>query len=539
MQAAITQNSLLPTIKKLFDQLGVSYSNWFLDRYVSQHTQDISISCIHDVLNEYKIPNIPIKITSEDLTRVECPAIVGLDGQQEEFALLENVEEDHVLFFHPIEGMVRTTLPNFVNRFDGNVILVQKTSYSGEPNFQENRVFDLLKSIRLWAIPILFLIAFGLIIANLLTNHIENILGWIILFTIHLIGLIVSLLLFSKNRNRENIFLNKICKLGTQSKQLDCDQVLNSEGSKLFSWLSLTDIGIIFFGGGLTLLTLSSFIDDSQVLNFLGMLSALALPFTVFSVYYQGLVVKKWCVLCLVIQVLIWIGFLAFFFLGYVSLFSISLEDLAIIALSYLIPISFLFNMKPSILELNSTESELQLSRIFLDEPGFFTRLVEHSNQIPVIPNAGDVNIGNEDADNHILLMISPNCPYCAQVFQELVGLIHTFPNQIKLTIRFFVNNLNKTNLNWLNKIYLLNDKDEKLQILAFLEDWYANLSSSLIDQEEVMISPTNEDLIKQYLEIQSQWMDQHHFEGTPIVLINGKMFPINLPFKYIRRFLK
>src|SRR5690606_15787424 len=71
----------------------------------------------------------------------------------------------------------------------------------------------------------------------------------------------------------------------------------NSEASYLWGWISWADAGLIYFASSLLILITS--LLSEPALGLLSWLSLFTLPYCIFSIYYQGVKLKKWCPLCL------------------------------------------------------------------------------------------------------------------------------------------------------------------------------------------------------------------------------------------------
>lgn len=95
---------------------------------------------------------------------------------------------------------------------------------------------------------------------------------------------------------------------------LDCHAVMNSPAAKLAGKVPMADLGVFYFSGGIILIAISVinpyFFDQIFLLS---VLNLAALPYTFFSVIYQGLVIKKWCPLCLIVQLTFWLEFFHFY----------------------------------------------------------------------------------------------------------------------------------------------------------------------------------------------------------------------------------
>jgi uncharacterized membrane protein len=104
---------------------------------------------------------------------------------------------------------------------------------------------------------------------------------------------------------------DRIC---IKSEKLDCYAVMHSPAAKLLGRIPMADLGVIYFSGGIILIVFS--VVNPYFFNqifLLAILNLLTLPYTLFSVLYQAFVVKKWCYLCLVVQLIFWLEFSQFY----------------------------------------------------------------------------------------------------------------------------------------------------------------------------------------------------------------------------------
>ena len=93
-------------------------------------------------------------------------------------------------------------------------------------------------------------------------------------------------------------------------EKINCQAVMQSPASKLFGFIPMADIGGIYFSGSIILICFS--VLNPYFFNqiyLLALLNLLTLPYTIFSVAYQAFVVKYYCFLCLIVQVVFWLEF--------------------------------------------------------------------------------------------------------------------------------------------------------------------------------------------------------------------------------------
>jgi len=106
-------------------------------------------------------------------------------------------------------------------------------------------------------------------------------------------------------------FFKRFCPI---SPYFDCRRVIDSPAGKIFGVIHTADLGVLYFGGSLLVLMFTAFSPDFYFhVVLLGGLNLLTLPYTLFSVLYQAVKVRKWCALCLIVQAVFWMEFWQFF----------------------------------------------------------------------------------------------------------------------------------------------------------------------------------------------------------------------------------
>ena len=123
-------------------------------------------------------------------------------------------------------------------------------------------------------------------------------------------------------------FTDKLCHL---NKATNCNTVLNDKASKVFGWFGWADAGFIYFTGWLLFLVQGF---NGQGLSIIGYFIGIILPYPLFSIYYQGFVLKKWCPMCLGVQFIL---ILSLFYCFHNFQFSFSFNTLSRLILTFLV----------------------------------------------------------------------------------------------------------------------------------------------------------------------------------------------------------
>jgi uncharacterized membrane protein len=135
-----------------------------------------------------------------------------------------------------------------------------------------------------------------------------------------------------------------------RSERFDCHAVMESPAAKLMGRIPMADLGVLYFSGGIILIGFSVvnpyFFDQ---IFLLAVLNLLTLPYTFFSISYQALVIKKWCSLCLIIQLTFWLEFFHFYSFLAAGVPRFRVEDFLPMVWSFGLPVLLWLLFRPAL----------------------------------------------------------------------------------------------------------------------------------------------------------------------------------------------
>jgi uncharacterized membrane protein len=326
--------------------------------------------------------------------------------------------------------------------------------------------------------------------------------------------------------DKNNPLLKKVC---TGIAKGSCNAILTSKKSKVFNWLSWSEVGFFYFTGGVLVLLFSGNNINSAI-SLLGLLNILALPYIVFSVYYQWRVAKQWCVLCLAVQTLLLLGGINILSNSLLASFSnISVSFLINAILIYSLPVLLWYTAKPSILRLQEAKNtEREYLRIKFNTEIFET-LLKKQKAITISAGGLGIDIGNSNATNTVIKVCNPYCHPCSESHPKIDKLLEQIPN-LKVKIIFSTTS-DQEDLSFKVGCHLMaisEDADQKI-IKQALDDWY--LSENKDYAVFASKYPMNGEIAKQVFKVQSMrnWCRVQGIFATPTFFING----YNLPDAY------
>lgn len=478
------------------------------------HPSYPSLHSLTGVLSHLGIKNLALEVPVDMYTLQQTPDNFISLTQDRQFMMVSRVGSKFELLLENKERKIKDAT-DFLKDWSGIVVAAE---IDGENTKLSNEAPNNKLSYAIYSLTGFLLIGFFI--------------GWnpdwlqTLQLSLALSGLLISILIV----NRELGFKSKVgdafCSDGESTS---CDEVLNSKGASLFNFLKLSDLSVIYFLGlVITWLLVLAFGKTNSIII---LLTTLTIPVTLYSIYYQYTIVKKWCPLCLGIVAVLWTQF-GTFLMGGAGIKDISLNfGNSVIALfSFLLATSIWVFIRPLLHgrhELGKLKIEHYKFKRNFDL--FLSVLNKGVHLEPNLPTfAGrEIVLGNVHANVSILLVTSPQCFYCKSAHKELEKVLDKNPDDINLVIRFNVNAKEKEDIGnrVCSRLLELYETQPAKTLLKAMGEAYAedsDLPKWLLDWGE----PINHEDYSTILHEQQQWCIEKEVHFTPAVYINGKEFP-------------
>lgn len=355
---------------------------------------------------------------------------------------------------------------------------------------------------------------------------IQSVLGRMLVVTllwVKLAGMVVILSLVKQGIGISGNIENRLCRI---SRAVDCRAVLDSPASKLFTRFSFSDIGFVYFVGGFLLLLVLGVMEGKvgeEILSFLQLLSFCSIPYILFSVFYQLVVVKKVCLFCLFTVLLLMLEVVCFVCMKKVELkidipIGLCLTAFFVLLYQLLMYVKYKYN---SYKQLENVEFECM--RIKRDEDVFKALL---SKQADLIQNENPVCafLGNPNGSIRLTVVLSLYCTGCANLFRRITFLMNTSSEDFCVQLNFVSNEMSEDIVAFLFACY---EKKGEVLFLKVLNEWYT--SHQLERLEAICPSldvPFYKGKLSLSVEAHKKWEESNHINHIPFVFVNGKVLP-------------
>ena len=545
------------TFVTFLDLLKVKHTKSFSNQYFNEHPHKNNLYGLSKILTDYGVRNAGTQIEDreKDIFNIECPFVAYMGG---DFVGVYGIDPEKV---HYLRNGKKFSIPvvQFIQSWSGIALLAEPSSDSIEPDYTIHRKKGLLTFVQKSILALACILFLGIAYINtyispvfisLWSGQREGLLGFSLLLLVNLTGIYICYLLVLKQLHIESRYAYKICTLFSQS---DCNNVLESDAAKLFGVFGWSEIGMGYFvANTIILLFLPHQLLYSAIVNIL------ALPYTVWSIWYQKVKARHWCPLCLIVQILLWTIFLINLIFGYINIplwrgqgeleVSIFIYQLIFVGCIYVIPIFTLNLLLPKLSEGNQVDRLRQAINSLKANDELFKTLLLQQPFYEVSRSDTQILFGNPDAKLIITILTNPFCNPCAKMHVRVEKLLKETKGNI--CIQYIFSSFNE-DLNYANRYMIAayfdslffeketiplrrGQEDAAWQLFS---DWFTKgkaLKEAFFEKLQLNISnPAIEEEFQKHV----AWKEKTQLRATPTILINGYKLPENYKIEDLQFF--
>lgn len=526
--------------------LRVKHTKIFASKLYNEHPYKYCLFGLSKMLSDYGIQNAGVKIRNKetDIFNIVTPFVAHMES---DFISVYRVDPDKIHYIRNGKN-VSTSPEEFCSSWSGIVLLAESDSNSSEPNYKDNKIEEVFNYLEK---SILICITCAIIVFVYIVNKLYNGEGLTIELIVNFVGLYISYLLIQKQMHIHNKYADKICFL---FKKSDCKNVLESKAAKFLGLIGWSEVGFSYFiSNAFIILFLPHLVFFSTIVNIC------ALPYSIWSVWYQKFKAKQWCTLCLVVQILLWSIFFLNLVFGFTIITKLNFSNLFLFGCVYLVPF-FLINILISKLSGGEKIEEIkqEINSIKSNKEVFITLLKQQSYyQVDIFTSK--IIFGNPHANILVTILTNPHCQPCARMHKQIERYLETGNNNLCIqyiftsfkrldySSKFLISLYLCTNNDFTKKVfhdwfegeesifYLNKDRDNDTTSQLF-KKWFGNkLIKYNIDQQITLNSEERNN--KDEFEKHKAWISKTKLQGTPTILINGYKLPENYKIEDLKYF--
>lgn len=492
-----------------------------LKQLITSHPDSESLYAMADTLDELNIENMALKTDMNGLLANGFPAIVFTIKERRKFIVIEDIAENQVYYYDAETGNSVESLEEFAEKWTGIALyaaqdetqaeLEQKKTAAKKRLLQGRNILSVMAGVAC------------LIIWSVSVTWSPFLIG---LLSLCSFGLVVSIFLTIQEFGESNRLLHKVCHL---NRVTNCNAVLQSAASKLFGWLSMSDIGLCYFSGSIFSLMLAGIGQQLEaVISWLMLLALCSFPYTLFSLSYQIFKVKKVCPMCLCVVGVLWAE-IAFAIFSWKSLTFIPISPVTVFSLlvGFALPVIIWAYIKPIWNEntriRNHEYNYLRLRRM----PAVIRALLSTEPPYVMDFKSDEIHLGTIDAPLHITIVMSLFCKPCEDSWNTLSRWLAIYPGLYQFTVRFTGYGAHDTKntelIGALTEIYIQSGEDA---FCKALNDWNKDRDYQKWKAEYYV----DKSVTHQTVSVETaRWQQVIFIPSAPTVFVDNRIFRYEL----------
>ena len=476
---------------------------------LESHPDFPSLRSVTDTLDYLDLEHVAISVPKEAIDQLPDCFLAMIDsGDARQNNLVAIVKNKEKIDIHNVDTKKTVSPEEFKEQWTGVVVAI-------EPNVAQKRAGGFLGNV-LNLEGVLSVIATVLVLGYYVVQ--EPSIASVLYILTAVGGLVVSVLILKEELGVGSRFVERIC---NASQATSCQEVLNSAGAKFYKNIGFSDLALLFFFT-FAFSVLFNLISVDQLIY----INAISIPVVLYTVLYQAIKVKKWCVLCLTLSAILIIQF------GIGITVNNGFSGLEVAAFTNFILVGVLalvawFYMKPLLQSVKEgKESQRDLLK-FKKDGRIFNTLLNDGDGIAHQHMPDDLNIviGNNEAPIKLIAVTNPMCGFCKPAFEQYDKILSRFKGQVSVNFKFNVFLQDKEGPGFIlaKRWVELYEQKGGEETLNSMREWFAN--KNIESWKRTYGVPEQVDDLK-VLENHKNWSLKNEINYTPATILKGHIFP-------------
>lgn len=476
---------------------------------LESHPDFPSLRSVTDTLDYLDIEHVAISVPKEALDQLPDCFLAMIDsGEARQNNLVAINKNKGKIEIHNVDQKKTVSVEEFKEQWTGVVVAIEpNVAQKGSGSFLGN-ILNLEGVLSALAI----ILALGYYVLQ----------GPSIVSALYLItaigGMVVSVLILREELGVGSRFVERIC---NATQATSCQEVLNSAGAKFYKNIGLSDLALLFF-----FTYVFSVLFNLISVDLLTYVNAISIPVVIYTVLYQAIKVKKWCVLCLTLSAIL----VAQFVIGVA--FNGGFPDFAIVGFTNFILVGVLalvawFYVKPLLQSVKEgKESQRDLLKFKKDGRIFNTLLNDGDSVInQYMPDDLNIVVGSSDAPIKLIAVTNPMCGFCKPAFEQYDKILSRFKDQVSVNFKFNVFLQDKEGPGFIlaKRWVELYEQKGAEETLSSMREWFTN--KNIESWKRTYGMPEKADDLS-VLENHKNWSLKNEINYTPATILKGQIFP-------------
>jgi uncharacterized membrane protein/thiol-disulfide isomerase/thioredoxin len=482
-------------------------SKSYVEKLVLSHPDFPSLLSISDVFHRLGINHRVTRIEKEKVSDLEYPFLLPLDKGRGDILVVSN---DNSL----------QKLKERLQEWSGVVLLAEPTATINDR--VNNELYHKETNLRQYSTGIV------LTLTCFFLFFIFNSTSWVnaSLLTLSVSGLIVGYFLFAKELGISYAAVDAFCNTG---KNTNCDRVLKSDVT-LFG-INFSDAVLAYFLFQTITLGAMAWLPQlaGTILFVFSVMSWVALPIVIFSLYYQQVIAKTWCRLCLVVDALLiaQTGVLGYAMYEGMVIIGLHGQLLIIMTLTGMMAFFGIMLVKVSMQRYEKLNQQAGLGDRIKHKAEVFMAMLARQRKIDATPFEVEMLLGNPAAPIKIIMVSNLFCNPCKLKHEVIDQLVTMYPDKVSVALRFVKSGRDVASVGyllnyWYHNIYRRDNESRNTAKLMHhwfeLWDFPKFVKKYPVQADEARIEKSE---AQHYA-----WIDEMEIRQTPTFFVNGHELP-------------
>ena len=519
--------------------MGVAVPPTVVKETISTHHEYPGLVAVMDGLEELGVKSEAAQGVADDLPSISYPALVQVNtGGRPRFAVLWAVDAEarRVTWLEPERGWHDDSWIEFGRLWTGVTLLAETPAAQPSLRVEGSPWRGALARALPIALPIIGIAYFVYAAAVHRITWFAATMAFL-----YAVGLTMSVLSVLHGLGSG---LKRLCPAG---RTLNCRGVLESPASRLFGWLPMADLGVVYFSTGLLLTTMAggALVDHASDIAFISALMAwAAVPYALFAIGYQAVRLKQWCWMCLVVQSTVLVMAAGYIWpgrsigsaeLSVVGTGSVDLVSAVVLAgLAVVLASAAWLTLRPLIAARMANPGLVVQNERLQSDPAVVERALAIAQLAPPYLAPYDLQVGDPQAPFELVVVSNPLCRSCSTMHREIVRMLLPRAAHLRISFRFMVSEL---------------DDSARAAALPVLECLMAGQTDRAVEALHAIFeggnrtTPPSSAVAKTeaatLLQAQYDWTIAAGVEGTPTLFLQGKRLPDRVTVRSILGYLR
>lgn len=467
---------------------------------------------LSQMLKIYGLDMIGAKYKDKEKAELTIPCILHINGG---FVVVTELVGDKIKYYWNDNTVTKDVL-EFCNIWTGYALLTNSSNYDKavEPDYIKHKVREILSlSIRyIIAIAIAFVLS-----TRFYVSGATQVLSLAYDYILSTIAILLCILLMQKQLFKNNILGDKVCSF---FHQVDCNNVLHGHYGRVGD-ITWSEIGMGYF---LARLICLSYLPETYFsLSVIGWVSMF---YFFWSIWIQSFILRKYCTLCILVQILVWI-------IGIMEIFAVANGEIYVcntlkpfcmvgcIILFTIFGVHSLSKIVSYSTELREVKSRL---RSFKSDRKIFEYKQKQETEIDDSNCKSDIVFGNENAAWQVTILSNPHCNPCARMHTIVERLLEGYSDSI--CIRYVFNSFSEDledSARFLIAVYFYLGKESAKTVY---KKWYAKERYRSKEFINSFYFDTCTEQVLSEMQKHKKWKTQTGYSSTPTIIVNGYEIP-------------